>query len=75
MSVHDKCSVCDSTHLESGSMQSTGRIYFRLKHGKFLTLGTGDIPVTAKLCRDCGHIMLWGDLKKADKLLDKTQKD
>jgi len=73
MSIEQKCPACDSTLLEPGSIQSTGRIYFRPENTRFLTLGTNDIPVVANLCANCGHIMLVGDLRKANKLLGKAK--
>ena len=73
MSTDKKCPICDSIRLEPGSIQSTGRIYFRPENTKFLTLATNDVPLLANICLDCGHVMLVGDLRKANQLLDKAK--
>jgi predicted nucleic-acid-binding Zn-ribbon protein len=73
MSNERKCPSCGSTNLEPGNIQSTGRIYFRPENTKFLTLGTGDVPITANICTDCGHLMLVGELRKANKLFGKAK--
>lgn len=73
MTINRKCPACDSERLESGSIQSTGRIYFRPDNTKFMTLGTNDVELSAILCMECGHVMLVGDLRKADKLLYKDK--
>lgn len=73
MSTDRRCPVCESTKLEPGSIQSTGRIYFRPENTKFLSMGTNDVPLVANFCMDCGNVMLIGDMRKADKLLGKAK--
>lgn len=73
MSTDKKCLICDSIRLEPGSIRSTGRIYFRPENTKFLTTTTNDVPLLANICMDCGHVMLVGDLRKADRLLGKAK--
>ena len=69
MSLEGICPLCNSNNIEPGAIQSTGRIYFRPENTKFFTLSTNDVPVNANMCMECGHIMLVGDLHKANKLL------
>jgi hypothetical protein len=69
MKPQKKCSSCGSTRLEAGTLQTTGRVHFRPKNTKFLTLGTGDVPIQAHLCMECGVMLLIGNLTKASKLL------
>jgi ribosomal protein S27AE len=71
MNPKKKCPNCGSTQLEAGTLQTTGRVHFRPKNAKFLTLGTGDVPIKANLCMECGVMMLVGDLTKAIKLVGK----
>jgi predicted nucleic-acid-binding Zn-ribbon protein len=73
MNTERKCPACESINLEPGTIQSTGRIYFRPENTKFLSLGTSDVPLTANLCMECGNVMLVGDLHKASKLVDKAK--
>ena len=66
-----KCSICSSTNMESGSILSTGRLYFRPGRAKFLKLKTANAEVKAHLCLDCGHISLTGDAEKVKGLVEK----
>ncbi len=60
-----KCLRCGETRLETGTLETTGRVSFKLEHAKFLTLHTSTIAVQALLCLNCGTIDLQGDVKKA----------
>jgi hypothetical protein len=62
------CLHCGSSRLESGRVQSTGRLYFRPAHAKVMTVHTADIPVLASMCLDCGAIEFAGEVNKARKL-------
>jgi hypothetical protein len=68
MSGEKKCFRCGSTKDTSGWMQSTGKMYFRPDHVKFLTPKTADISVNGSMCLECGSIELVGDLKKLQSL-------
>lgn len=65
------CPVCRGEDLAEGFVQSTGRIYFKLKDAKFWTLKENVVPTTARLCRKCGAITCFGDLEKLDALIEK----
>jgi len=71
--MNRKCTSCGSDKFEPGKLQSTGRISFRPKNTKFLSLKTADIEVEGNICTDCGHIMLVGDAKKAKALVSGTE--
>ena len=68
MSREKKCLRCGSTKNTSGWMQSTGKLYFRPDHVKFLTAMTADISVNCSMCLECGAIEMAGDLNKAQSL-------
>ena len=69
MKSEKKCPSCGSTRLEAGTIQTAGRVNFRPENTKFFTLGTGDVPIEAKICMECGVMLLIGDLTKANKLV------
>lgn len=73
MTAERKCPSCDSTDLQPGNIQSTGKVYFRPENTSFLTLGTNDVALSANICMNCGYVMLVGDLRKATKLLNKAK--
>jgi len=72
MSEVKNCLRCGSTNLKPGSFQSTGKVYFRPKGAKLLTIHTSGVPVGAIGCLDCGHIELTVDPKTAKELSKKT---
>jgi len=63
------CSRCGSPRLSEGSMQSTGKMYFRLLETKFFAARTSDLSVNGSICLECGSIDLVGDVEKARYLL------
>ncbi len=70
----DKCISCQSVRLETGYLQTTGKVCFHPDHAKFISLRTSDIKVTAVMCLDCGNIHLCGDVEKANVLVDDPRK-
>jgi hypothetical protein len=73
MPLEPKCSQCGGTDLEPGSIQSTGKVYFRPANAKFLTLSTGGAVVNANVCLSCGHIDLVADVKKLSALTQRAK--
>ncbi|MFX0201963.1 MAG: hypothetical protein ACFFCW_38115 [Candidatus Hodarchaeota archaeon] len=71
MNEENKCLRCGGTNLEPGSIQSNGRVCFRPKKVKFLSIRSADVCVKANICIDCGHMEFLGDAKKT-KLLVKA---
>jgi len=65
MDQEKNCLRCGSANIKPGSFQSTGRVYFRARDVKLLTLHTSGVAVDAIGCYDCGHIELTVDPKKA----------
>lgn len=58
------CPACGETSLVPGTMQSTGTLHFRPCGVKFMTFHTADISIAASMCRQCGFIVMRGDLEK-----------
>ena len=73
MADEDTCSRCGGSKLESGRVQSTGRIHFHFENPRFLTMHTGYVPVVATICLDCGTIDLKGEVDKARRISRKEQ--
>ncbi len=70
MADQKSCIRCGGTELSSGSLQSTGKTYFRLGSTKFLAAKTADLAVNGEICIACGHIHLVGDAEKARSLVE-----
>lgn len=62
------CNRCGSSQLSKGSIQSTGKMYFRLSETKFFAAKTSDLAVNGNICLECGSIDLVGDVEKARSL-------
>ena len=73
MADENTCSRCGGSKLESGRVQSTGRIHFHFENPRFLTMRTGYVPVDATICLDCGTIDLKGEVDKARRISKKEQ--
>src|SRR5687768_9554642 len=73
--IRGACPVCKAEELVDGFVQSTGRIYFKLKEAKFWTLKENSVPISARLCRRCGAIALFGDLQAVEELIDSQEKE
>jgi Zn ribbon nucleic-acid-binding protein len=65
------CPACNSAALEWGHIQSTGLVYQRLDNARFNILEPAEIPVKSKMCMDCGHLMLFADAEKANRIISK----
>jgi hypothetical protein len=71
MSDSKTCSRCGGTTLETGRLQSTGRMSFYFDDPRFLTALTGYVPIFSTMCLDCGTIDLSGEISKARKISKK----
>ena len=74
MAEENTCSRCGSSKLESGRVQSTGRIHFHFENPRFLTMHTGYVPILSTICLDCGNIDLAGEVTKARRISKQEQK-
>jgi len=64
-----KCVVCGNSHLIDGIIRSTGRIYFQPARTRFFLLMDSWTKVRASTCPVCGHIQLFADTRKLNRLL------
>ena len=69
MNEEKKCLRCGGTNLEPGSIQSTGKVWFRPQKAKFLSTKVADVWIKANICIDCGHMEFVGDAKKTKLLV------
>lgn len=63
------CTHCGHGHMVEGRMQGTGKIYFRPKAPKFLTLKEPIVEVEAMVCEACGFMKLIADTTRLRALL------
>ena len=68
MNEENKCLRCGGTDFAAGSIQSSGKVIFRVSKARFITSRTNTITVDAMLCMNCGHMDFIGDVKKARQL-------
>jgi len=64
-----RCSVCGHSFLLSGSVRSTGKIYFMPKKTKFLVFSESVVNIAAHACPACGHVQMFADTEKLAKLM------
>lgn len=60
------CARCGSQEGTDGTLRGQHLTRFRPTRIKFLRSG---VPLTARMCRSCGHVELQGDPKKLRDLL------
>jgi excisionase family DNA binding protein len=63
------CPSCRSDRLVEGDARSSGLLYFHPRKTKFWTLKQGLVGVKAFMCRNCGAVSLFGDMKLLEKLM------
>jgi predicted nucleic-acid-binding Zn-ribbon protein len=68
--IRGTCPVCREQAVVEGVLQSTGRLYFKLKEAKFWTLKENAVATSARMCPKCGAISLFGDLATVTELID-----
>jgi excisionase family DNA binding protein len=71
--LSDRCPRCGHFELMEGTVQSTGKVYFRPKKTKFLTMLEPLVSVEARVCPRCGHILLFADTEKMKSLKKKPK--
>lgn len=62
--VQTICPVCHHDEMVEGSVESTGKVHFRLSNVKFWTLKDINIKTNSRMCAKCGAISMFGDLTK-----------
>lgn len=62
------CPLCHNEEMAEGTVQSTGKLYFKPKNTKFWTLKDSNVEVEARMCVRCGAIVHFGDLQKLRQL-------
>ena len=68
MSTEGTCHRCGGSSLESGKVQSTGRIHFHFENARFLATHPGYVSIFSTMCMDCGIIDMVGEVSKARKI-------
>ena len=63
-----RCSVCGHTELVPGKLRSTGVTYFQPDQARFWVLAESLVPTRALVCAACGHVELFADAPRIDKL-------
>lgn len=64
-----RCAACGHSVLVPGTIQGTGRLYFRPEKTRFWTFQEGLVPLRSRVCSACGHIQLLADTQKLTSLL------
>jgi excisionase family DNA binding protein len=64
-----RCSSCGHNILVEGTLQGTGRMYFRPKKTKFWTFLEALVPLKVLACAACGHIEMQADTSKLTRLM------
>src|SRR5687768_15961506 len=72
--IRGKCPACHEEGLAQGVVQSTGRLYFKLREAKFWTLKENALSSKARLWRRCVPISLHGELSLLEELSDAQEK-
>ncbi len=66
-----RCAACGHSVLVEGSVQGTGRLYFRPEKTRFWVFAEALVPIRARVCTACGHIQLRADTEKLNRLVPK----
>lgn len=64
-----RCAVCGHSKLIPGRIRSTGRVYFQVGKARFFVMSENMVPVKAQSCPACGHIQLFAETEKLNRLL------
>lgn len=63
-----RCSVCGHAELAPGKIISAGRVSFQLDDTRFWVLSPSGVPVRALVCTACGHVELFADAIRIDRI-------
>ena len=67
--VKKQCAACGHANLVNGSLQATGKLYFRPEKARFWTLSEALVGTTAMVCEACGFVQVHADTEKLKKLM------
>jgi excisionase family DNA binding protein len=67
--VAGRCSACGHSILVDGTLQGTGRLYFRPEKTRFWTFLEGLVPLKVRVCAACGFIQIHADTDKLTRLM------
>jgi hypothetical protein len=67
--VKKVCSLCHGTDLVEGVFRTTGLNFFQPKKTKFWTLKVSNVDTAAYMCRSCGAVSLFGNVKQLEDLM------
>lgn len=67
-SVSSKCAACGHSVLVDGTIQGSGRLYFRPTKTKFWVFSEALVPTKSRVCTACGYIQLHADTTKLHRL-------
>ena len=63
-----RCAACGHSVLVEGTMQGTGRLYFRPLKTKFWVFAEALVPTKCRVCTACGYIQIHADTGKLSRL-------
>ncbi|MFW6159209.1 MAG: helix-turn-helix domain-containing protein [Planctomycetota bacterium] len=64
----NRCTACGHHGLVDGRLQGAGRLYFKADQTRFWTFSESLVPSRARCCPACGHIQLFADTEKLQRL-------
>lgn len=64
-----RCAACGHGFLVPGTVRSTGLVYFQPKDTKFWVLSDSMAEIQAHACPVCGHVQMFTDTAKLQKLM------
>lgn len=65
----EECLWCEGRNIVDGVLQSTGQVFVKAKKARFWVWAENAVPVSARICADCGYIDLYADTAKLKKLV------
>jgi excisionase family DNA binding protein len=66
-----KCAACGNSTLVEGSLQGTGRIFFKPLRTRFWTFSESLVPTVARTCTACGHVQIHADTSRLNRIRKK----
>ena len=70
-----RCASCGNTTLIEGDIRTTGKVYFHPDETKFWVFQQSTVPRRARVCPACGHVQLYADTEKLERLLPEEREE